>query len=143
MSTKQKCSVLITRSFGTNLIVNFPDLISGWKGVLSILNQIELIEGDEPDVGQEWDLNNGLATKKTPLSMSKYVPTEFLNVFWCPGSKAYDYFVGCGNSFQLLVLPGYALKNDSCGPILMSLEEALYYLNNSADIKVDAFYTYS
>lgn len=143
MSTKQQCSVLIARSFGSSFIVNFPDLVTGWKGVLSILNQIELIEGEEPDVGHEWDLNNGLATKKTPLSMSKYVPIEFLNSFWCPGSKAHDYLVGSGNSYQLLVLPGYASKNDTCEPILMRLEEALYYLNNNVDINAGIFYTYS
>ncbi len=133
MTTKQKCSVLISRSFGTSFIVNFPDLVSGWKAVLSILNQIELIEGAEPDVGHEWDLHTGCATKKTPLSMSKYVPVEFLNAFWCPGSQAYDYLVGCGNSYQLLVLPGsYKASKNDC--ILMKLEEALYYLNNNDDI---------
>jgi len=133
MSTKQKCSILITRSFGTSFIVNFPDLLSCWNGVLTILNQVELIEGDEPEVGHEWDLNNGLATKKTPLSMSKYVPIEFLKSFWCPGSMAYDYLVGCGNSYQLLVLPGsYKASKNDC--ILMRLTEAIYYLNSNDDI---------
>jgi hypothetical protein len=125
-----RCTLFIHRLNGYGFIVYFPNVTAAWNAVLSILKQIELIEGDEATVSTVWNYETGVCMASLPLS--NYTHTK-VDLLWSSGHKHIEYIAGCGNSYQLILIKGYGTsvyqdKNDKV--ILMSLEQALYYLNN-------------